>query len=112
MGNVVAICDVDKNHLSSTLLKLEKGTKTFWVGAYDSGTENNTEFSKDIVDSCSAAGPVPLAGDPNGNEDAAVATYPAAPISYHRGVLGIGDLTPAKHNWIGSVARITIKRIK
>ncbi len=26
---VVAICDVDKNHLASTLVKLEKGTKTF-----------------------------------------------------------------------------------
>ena len=26
---VVAICDVDKNHLASTLVKLDKGTKTF-----------------------------------------------------------------------------------
>src|SRR5258705_8511499 len=26
---VVAICDVDKNHLASTLVKLDKGTKAF-----------------------------------------------------------------------------------
>ena len=49
-----------------------QGAAIFWLEGYDAGTEDNTERGEDIVDACSALGPVPLAGDPNGNENDAV----------------------------------------
>ena len=84
--------------------------KQYRAHAYDAGTEANTELSGDIVDPCSALGPVALAGDPNGNEDAAVNTDPAEAIRYHRGIAGTGDLTDA-HDWRGPIAKVTITRI-
>ena len=93
-------------------VKLPKdGSLTYQAAAYDAGTENNTERSKDIVDACSALGPVPLAGDPNGNEDAAVDTSPHVPIHHHPGIAGGADLSPSMHGWTNPVAGITIERI-
>jgi hypothetical protein len=93
-------------------VKLPKsGSQTFYTDGYDAGREQNTERSVDIVDPCSALGPVPLAGDPNGNEDAAVATTPAQPIQLHPGITGVGDLSVALHGWTDPVARVTIERI-
>ncbi len=86
------------------------GTQTYALMAYDAGTEDNTELSADIVDPCSALGPVALAGDPNGNEDAAVDTMPHQAIAPHAGIAGGGDLTPALHGWPGPIAEITITR--
>jgi hypothetical protein len=43
------------------------GSEVFWTNGYDAGTENNTELSQDIVDACSALGPVTLACGPNGS---------------------------------------------
>lgn len=85
------------------------GTKTKLVKAYDAGTEFNTEASEDIVDPCSGLGPVPLAGDPNGNENDAVDSDGA--ILPHPGMSGgIGDLL-ADHDWDGAIARVTVTRI-
>src|SRR5437879_4151462 len=50
------------------------GSRTLFLVGWDAGRENNSEKSVDIVDPCSALGPVPLAGDPNGNRDTEVAT--------------------------------------
>ena len=86
------------------------GSVTFLLHAYDAGTEDNTEASADIVDPCSLAGPVVLAGDPNGNENDAVDTNPAAAISHHPGIMGVGDLDAADHGWNGAVAMVTITR--
>ena len=88
-----------------------RGAKSFELAGYDAGREENTEKSADIVDACSGLGPVPLAGDPNGNNDATVETIPAKPISLHPGIQGGGDLSPANHGWHDPVARLTIERV-
>ena len=86
----------------------DEGHATYWLNAYDAGREQNTERSVDIVDPCSALGPVTLAGDPNGNRDAAVATVPAQVIQPHPGIHGGGDLSPSLHDWTDPVAKVTI----
>ncbi len=86
------------------------GTKVRMLAGYDAGSEDNTEASEDIVDPCSALGPVALAGDPNGNENAAVDTTPAQAIAMHPGVLSVGDLAAA-HDWDDPVAMVTITRV-
>lgn len=88
-----------------------KGAMMYRLNGYDAGTENNTEMSMDIVDPCSALGPVVLSGDPNGNVNDAVGTDPPMPIRHHPGVDGtIGDLFPA-HDWDDPVAKVTITRV-
>lgn len=102
------ICTND-GFLGLDAVKLPKrGTETFLLNGYDAGREQNTEKSADIVDPCSALGPVKLAGDPNGNRDAAVATTPAQPIQHHPGITGAGDLSVALHGWRDPVAKVTI----
>ncbi len=87
------------------------GMRTFDLVGWDAGRENNTEMSEHIVDPCSALGPMPLSGDPNGNRDAEVATVPPGPIHLHPGIAGSGDLSPAMHGWSNPVARVTIARL-
>jgi len=86
------------------------GEVTYYLNGYDTGTEDNTEASADIVDPCSGLGPNPLAGDPNGNENDAVNTSPAGTVQLHAGIMGNGDLNAA-HDWDGAAAMITIERI-
>lgn len=86
----------------------ETGSAEFMLETYDAGTENNTEQSQDIVDGCSKFGPVNLPGDPDGNEDKAVATEPANAIEVHPGIQGNADLTVDTHGWTNPVARVTI----
>ncbi|MEZ4711774.1 MAG: spondin domain-containing protein [Caldilineaceae bacterium] len=81
------------------------------LGAYDAGREENTEQSSDLVDACSALGPVALPDDPNGNvNDGDVATTPVANIVEHPGVDGEADLS-ADHDWI-EVANVTIRALQ
>ena len=87
------------------------GSAVHYLNGYDAGRENNTEKSIDIVDPCSTLGPFPLAGDPNGNRDAAVATIPPQVIHLHPGIKGVGDLSVAQHGWIDPVAKVTITRV-
>jgi hypothetical protein len=89
----------------------ERGTAAYFLNAYDAGREQNTEKSVDIVDPCSALGPVALSGDPNGNRDAEVATIPAQVIRDHPGIQGVGDLSVALHGWTDPVAVVTITRV-
>jgi hypothetical protein len=88
------------------------GSRTFWLRGYDAGSEDNTENSVDIVDPCSALGPLPLSGDPNGNEDAAVDSDPAEVVQLHPGIQGVGDLSAAAHGWNDPVVKVTVMRIK
>lgn len=85
------------------------GEATYMLAGYDAGTEDNTEDSTDIVDPCSGLGPLPLVGDPNGNDDAGVDSSPHVAIQHHSGILGGGDLSPAAHGWTGPVAMLTIE---
>lgn len=87
-----------------------KGSSVFTLRGYDAGAEDNTELSPDIVDACSALGPLVLNGDPNGNENAAVNTVPRGVIAAHPGVLGVGDLG-AIHEIPAGVAKVTITRV-
>jgi len=74
---------------------------------YDAGTETNTELSADLVDPCSALGPVALDGDPNGNNNDGIDT--SDPIGFHPGIAVSGDLLEA-HGWMGPVLALTITR--
>ncbi|NNF63409.1 MAG: hypothetical protein HKN07_04045 [Acidimicrobiia bacterium] len=96
--------------LQSLLLpRFEDQVKTRYLGNYDSGTELNTEASTDIVDACSALGPVVLDGDENGNDDEGVDSDGL--ITAHPGIDGtIGDLLP-DHNWDGAVAMVTVRLV-
>lgn len=89
----------------------DHGSRTLYLKGYDAGREDNTEQSVDLVDPCSALGPFALPGDPDGNEDAAVATHPAEPIALHPGITGVGELSPAHHGWRDPVAAVQIERI-
>lgn len=88
-----------------------RGSVTYGAASYDAGTENNTEQSSDIVDACSALGPVHLPGDPDENNDATVDTNPHVPIHHHPGIAGTGELTVSDHGWTDPVASVTIERI-
>ena len=91
----------------------KRGSRTLLVAGYDAGREQNTERSEDLVDPCSALGPVPLRGDPNGNRDSGpgLTTSPAAAIGHHPGIEGAADLAAGLHGWTNPVARVTIERI-
>ncbi len=90
----------------------QHGSEAFSLNGYDAGREQNTEASQDIVDPCSGLNPShPLADDPNGNEDAAVATTPAEPIQHHPGIKGKADLSKSFHGWRNPVASVTITRL-
>jgi hypothetical protein len=87
------------------------GSAVFMLAGYDSGTEDNTEASQDIVDPCSGLGPMPLAGDPDGNDDAGVDSDPHVVIHHHPGIAGGSDLSTTEHGWTGPVARMMVERI-
>lgn len=94
---------------SIKLPKAGNGTVTHYLGAYDAGTEDNTELSEDIVDPCSLLGPVELDGDPDGNNNDGIDTDDY--IEPHPGVFGsAGDLLSA-HNWDDPVAMIEITKV-
>ncbi len=86
-----------------------EGAVTFELNAYDSGVEENTELSEDIVDPCSALGPITLDGDPNGNvNDGDVLTDPVGVIAPHENIQGVGDLDVEGHGWTDPVVSVTI----
>jgi hypothetical protein len=88
------------------------GAAVYLLSAYDANTEMNTQMSEDIVDACSAIGPVSLPDDPNGNENDAVDMMPHKPIALHPGIMdGKGDLTVDDHGWMDPVAKVTITRV-
>jgi hypothetical protein len=89
----------------------KQGAREFFLDAYDAGTEDNTEWSEDLAEPCSLLGPVALAGDPDGNEDAAVDTQPHQVIRYHANIAGIGELSVDAHRWVDPVVRVTIERV-
>ena len=88
--------------------------RTFFLVGWDAGRENNTERQQDIVEPCSVLGPVVLPGvhpSPNHDSGPGLTTTPPEPIHLHPGITGVGDLTPALHNWKNPVARVSIERV-
>lgn len=71
--------------------------RTFYVRAYDAGSELNDQLAANI--------PGPCCGDTGKN-----GTPTSEPISHHAGILsGVGDLDPNIHGWNGAVAKIEIR---
>jgi len=75
----------------------KSGTQVVYLRAYDAGTEQNTELAANIPGPCC------------GSHFVRVPTHER--ISYHRGILGIGDLDPATYGWDEPVAKLTVTRI-
>jgi len=69
----------------------------YQAAVYDAGTEENTEAARDVPD---------LGGGGRRTADS------EGFVTIHRGVHGVADLDPAKHDWRHPGAIITIKRIK
>lgn len=79
-------------------LKLpKKGTKTYYLKAYDAGSEENTELKAHIPGPCC------------GNKFAGNST--SEKIRLHNGITGNGELDPDVYGWDEPVAKLTITRI-
>lgn len=89
-------------------LRLPSTVVTKYGIAYDAGSEVNDYRSESIVDPCSGAGPVALAGDPNGNNN-------DLPEDGGRvrafGQVGLGGDLLAAHRWQGQVVRVTVRQV-
>ncbi|MBA3343317.1 MAG: spondin domain-containing protein [Gemmatimonadaceae bacterium] len=110
---VMIICTND-GFTGLSEVKLPGGFKaeSHLVGAYDAGSEQNTEKFSDIVDPCHEIGPVVAPPDGNNNalpEDGGL-------IRMHGNIQGGADLVagvgPTKHGWSFPVAKITVQRMK
>lgn len=91
-----------------------RGARAFLINGYDAGRENNTQDSQHLVNPCTALGPVPLPGDPDGEADSGpgVSTLPPVPIHHHPNIQdGVGELTVADHGWRDPVAVAVVSRI-
>lgn len=97
--------------VDSLQLPNSRGAQVTYTAAYDAGSEINTERSEDIVDACSALGPVTLASDINGNENKNAAIDASGVVSRHRGIVGESDLLSA-HNWDRGVVKVAVKMIE
>jgi hypothetical protein len=86
-----AFTGVDKLNLP------KKGSQVYYLRAYDSGTEQNTESAAHIPGPCC------------GNAMVRVPTNER--IQYHEGIQGISDLDPQTYGWNEPVAKLTITRI-
>jgi hypothetical protein len=73
------------------------GERSWYVYAWDAGSERNTELESDI--------PGPCCGSPGAGPD----EYRR--IRLHPGILGVGDLLAEEYDWTGAVARITTRRV-
>jgi hypothetical protein len=90
------------------------GARAFLINGYDAGRENNTQLSEHLVNPCSALGPVPLPGDPDGELDSGpgISTVPPVPIHHHPNIqAGVGELSVPEHGWRDPVAVAVVSRI-
>ena len=77
----------------------------YYTGAYDAGTEINTEDFADIVPPCQ--GLIGIASDDAGTGMSNPDLAEGGLVAHHSGVQGGRDLT-ATHMWEGSVASVTV----
>jgi hypothetical protein len=83
---------------------------TVSLGAYDAGTEINTEDFADIVPPCQG-----LVGVMSGDAGTGMSNPALAEggfIHSHLGIVGGVDLVPSVHGWIDPVASVVITRIE
>lgn len=74
------------------------GSATWFLGAYDAGSEVNTELASDIPGPCCNSHDV----GPDEHKR----------IRHHAGIQGTGDLSAADYGWTDPVAKLTIERIR
>lgn len=74
--------------------------KTYWVPAYDAGSEPNDELCINM--------PGPVCGGEGGSPGAGGEGY----VHISSGIHGIGDLAPATYDWRNPVAKVTVQRVR
>jgi len=106
--------------LESQLIPTDAGTYTYWVNAYDAGTEQNDEILS-TSGTCAASDSGMMPGAPGGNAGSGATGVTSTEdantmIHIHRGVLGDdndsggkSDLDNTIHRWQNPVAKITVK---
>ena len=93
-------------------LKIPKkhGSHTFYLNAYDAGTEANDE----IINGGGAPGTPGIPADPGGNSGSGASGVTGADhnatVHIHRGIVGgaSSDLDGAVHRWMNPVAKVVI----
>lgn len=92
-----------------------KGVYTYFLNAYDAGTEANNE----VINGGGATGVLGIPGDPGGNSGTGgvgvTSTEKNMTVHIHRGVLGdmdatggTSDLTSTIHRWLNPIAKLVI----
>ena len=84
------------------------GTVEATAGAYDAGTEVNTEDFADMVPPCPALTGVETDDAGTGASDPDLAENGV--IHHHQGIQGVADLLPELHGWTDPVIWIEVKR--
>lgn len=84
------------------------GTGQAYTGAYDAGTEMNTEDFVDLVPPCPALTGVDTDDEGTGMSDPALAE--GGVIRHHPGIQGVADLVPSLHGWENPVAHVWVER--
>ncbi|MEE9492165.1 MAG: spondin domain-containing protein [Gammaproteobacteria bacterium] len=77
-----------------------KGKLTYWVPAFDAGTEPNDELCISI--------PGPVCSGEGGSPGSSGEGY----VHISSGIHGIGDLEPATYDWRNPAAKVTIQRVR
>lgn len=100
--------------LDSLEIPTTAGTYTYYLDAYDAGTETNDE----IVNGGGALGTAGIPKDPganNGTGGSGVSATGVASIHIHRGILGdtdatggVSDLDSRVHRWLNPIARLVV----
>ncbi len=78
-------------------------TRTYYLRAYDAGTEINTEARQDLV-------PAPFCGEGEGTGESNPELGERNTVKPHRGIRGVGDLDPDVFGWTGPVVKVTVTR--
>jgi len=78
----------------------KRGSKTFYLRAYDAGTETNDEL-------CSSIPGPQCGGEPFSPNDSGEGF-----VYVHSGIHGIGDLSASQYTWNNPVLKVTITRVK
>ena len=92
-----AFVGLNGEHLPA-FLRSRKFTHALYAGAYDAGSEANTESCEHI--------PGPPCGSPGNRVTEGAEGY----VYVHSGIHGTGDLDPSMLDWNNPVAKITIER--
>ena len=79
-----------------------------YAGAYDAGTEINTEDFADMVPPCQSL--VGVTSDDEGTGMSDPELYEGGVVRHHPGIQGGEDLLPEVHGWMDPVTRIVVER--